>query len=126
MPDFTPKNMMKKIGKELFRDNFHQDIWLKVIERKLQDKKKFVITDCRFPNENKMLIKYNSKLVFIDRNRPFWFDNYKKEIDCEDTNKLHDSENLCIRENFDYIIDNNGTLEKFENEVDILINNHFI
>lgn len=124
MDNISPREMMKRIGTELFRNNFHEDIWLKIVERKIQSGEKFVVTDCRFPNEIKMLQKYGNKLIFIDRNKPCWFDLYKAGVDCNQANELHESERLWIREDFDCIIDNNGTLTDLEEGIDIFISQY--
>jgi len=57
--NLTPRYILQQVGTDLFRNNFHKDIWINCLEKKLIDYDKVVITDCRFPNELKILNKYN-------------------------------------------------------------------
>lgn len=122
IPNLTPRMMMQQIATNVFRDNFHQDIWLKIVERKLTRYPNVVITDCRFPNEISMVKSYGCKLIFIERNKPIWFDSYKQGIDCEESSKLHSSETSWIRSEFNYVLDNNGTLEDLERNLNTVLN----
>lgn len=123
IPNLTPRMMMIGIGTGLFRDKFHPDIWVKSVERKLCFEDNIVITDCRFKNEINMVKSYGCKLIFIERNKPVWFDFYKNGGNSEEANKLHESERSWIREDFDLVFNNNIDKTELNNSVDtILIN----
>lgn len=121
IPDLSPRVMMTTIATKLFRDNFHQDIWTKVVQRQLSLHDKIIITDCRFENEIRMLKQNGGKLIYIKRNEPFWFNEFKAGIDNEEALKLHISEREWIRSDVDYTIDNNGTLEELIEQINSII-----
>ena len=123
MPNLTPRYVLQYFGTELFRVHWNQDIWLKVIEKKINQYRNIVITDCRFPNEIEMLKKYNAKFIHIHRQMPSWFKSYQEGNDVEEASKLHISEKEWIRTNPDFIINNDGTLDElYENINNILVN----
>jgi len=68
--EITPRKMLQFIGTDLFRNNFHKDIWVKIIERKLinNNSKNIVITDCRFLNESEIIKKLGGIIIKINRN----------------------------------------------------------
>lgn len=108
--NFTPRYAMQFIGTELFRKHFNIDIWMNVLERKLMDNKNknIVIPDCRFLNEIDLVKKYNGKIINIYRNLPLWYYKYKNNII---PTYIHSSEIEWIKYNFDYIINNNNSIE---------------
>ena len=121
--NLTPRYILQQIGTDLFRNNFHKDIWINCLEKKLIDYDKVVITDCRFPNELKILNKYNATIIQIYRgNLPEWFNDVK--LGKKDPPKeLHESETSWIKESSNYNILNNGTIEELENIIENIINN---
>ena len=121
--NLTPRYILQQIGTDLFRNNFHKDIWINCLEKKLIDYDKVVITDCRFPNELKILNKYNATIIQIYRgNLPEWFNDVK--LGKKDPPKeLHESETSWIKESSNYNILNNGTIEELENIIKNIINN---
>ena len=109
IPHLTPRWVLQNFGTDLFRNHFHQDIWIACIEKKISRYEKVVITDCRFPNECTMIRKMGGKLIHIYRhNLPEWFDEYKNGKS-EPPKDLHPSEWAWIRNEFDIIINNNKT-----------------
>lgn len=110
----TPRKMLQMVGTDLFRKHFNNDIWVSVIEKKIIDLvgsgKNIVLSDCRFPNEFNMIKKMGAKIIHVHKELPPWFYDYKNGIDCNDAAKLHISETSWIRENFDYVIENNKTI----------------
>ena len=121
--NLTPRYILQQIGTDLFRNNFHKDIWINCLEKKLIDYDKVVITDCRFPNELKILNKYNATIIQIYRgNLPEWFNDVKLGKK-EPPKELHESETSWIKESSNYNILNNGTIEELENIIENIINN---
>lgn len=112
--NFSPRMAMQKIGTDLFRDKFNENIWIKVVERKLMDYENIVITDCRFPNEIKMLKSNGFLVINVERIKPNWFDSYTHGNYSEEANKLHESEKSWIREKFDYTIINTSSIEQLK------------
>jgi hypothetical protein len=120
--NFTPRFAMQFIGTELFRKHFNIDIWMNVLERKLMDNKdkNIVIPDCRFLNEIDLVKKYDGIIINIYRNLPLWYYEYKNNnIIPKD---IHSSEIEWIKYNFDYIINNNNSIE----DLKIIIKSTFV
>ena len=114
IPNLTPRYILQQFGTDLFRNNFHKDIWVTCVERKLLNYDRVVITDCRFPNEIQIMKNYGATILHIYRGQlPEWF--YKVKIGEENPPKeLHASETSWIKESFDYTIENNGTIKDLE------------
>ena len=121
IPNLSPRYVLQYFGTDLFRNHFHQDIWLRIVERKLNSHPNIVITDCRFPNEIEMVKSHGAKLINVQRDMPEWFDDYVKGIDCPEANKLHPSETSWIREKFDYVIKNNKNINELEEAIKKII-----
>lgn len=111
MPNLTPRYVLQYFGTDLFRNHWHKDIWVKVLEKKLSDYENIVVTDCRFENEINILKKNNGKILHIHRNPPSWFYSYRKGENSEEVKMIHSSEIEWIRCYRDYDIDNDGTIE---------------
>jgi hypothetical protein len=70
---WTPRKAMQVIGTDLLRNQFHTDMWLNTVEKKISEMGKVVITDVRFPNEIEW-IKTNGDLWSVERGvKPIWF-----------------------------------------------------
>lgn len=117
IPDLTPRKVLQQIGTNVFRKHFHKDIWVSVLERKLEMYPKVVVTDCRFSNEIEMIRKCGGKIVRLQRGElPSWYDKYFfGEI--EEPKNVHPSEYMWIREKFDYEIKNNGDKKEMLKEL---------
>jgi len=122
MPLLSPRYAMQYLATELFRNHFHPDIWLKVVENQLNKYENIVISDCRFTNEINMIQKYGGKIIHVHRNIPSWFYNYQQGEEVEDIKNIHISEYQWIRTHNDYIIENNTSIEDLiKNINDIII-----
>ena len=108
--NISPRNAFQKIGTDLFRNNFNEDFWIKVLERKLLDNplQNIVISDVRFENEVEMIRKLNGKIIKVVRNN-----NITENID------KHESENNNIME--DILINNNETLHELYFKLDKIL-----
>lgn len=120
--NLTPRYILQFFGTDLFRTHFHNEIWVAAVERQLSKYNNVVITDCRFPNEIQMIQSYGAKMIMIQRSElPEWFIKFKEnKIDKPDG--IHPSEYMWIKNNFDYVYSNNGTLEDLEKFGDLIIN----
>ena len=114
---------MQRFGTDLFRNHFHTNIWVKVVEKKLTEYNNVVITDCRFPNEIKMVKDNGGILIHVERDLPHWFHHYKSGNDSPEANALHASETSWIREKFDIELKNKGSIEDLEKLVETFIIN---
>jgi hypothetical protein len=50
-PYMSPREILQKVGTELFRDGIHQDTWIEAFKRRASAFSHVVCSDCRFPNE---------------------------------------------------------------------------
>jgi hypothetical protein len=123
MPLLTPRYVLQHFGTDLFRNHWHPDIWVKVLENQILDLSQsnsninIVITDCRFENEINMLLRYQAKIIHVHRNTPVWFNKYKMGIEVEEVKDMHKSEITWIRCFNDYDIENNGSKEELYKKV---------
>ena len=124
----TPRWVLQNIGTELFRNEFHQDIWIASLQRKLNSSDNFVIDDCRFANEITALKLYGAKFIKVSRGKtPDWYDDAIETLNtgrCYMTvnhPEVHFSEWNWITQPVDYIIENNSDLITLKNKVDGII-----
>lgn len=128
----TPRWVLQYWGTDVLRNNFHNDIWIASLEKKLANhSQNIVITDCRFPNEIDVLRKLNGKLCRIMRGSdPEWFEFAKYYMQGPTNHKyieakfyiqehhIHPSEYSWADTKFDVVIDNNGTIENLYTQLD--------
>ena len=125
---FTPRFALQYIGTQVFRENMDYNIWVSSLKRRLLNNKKVVLTDVRFPNELQMVKDLGGILVWVKRGPlPEWYDcaikandfyseklfQYpRKSVDhMINKYKVHESEWKWVGWKFDYIIENDGTIE---------------
>jgi len=100
----TGREMLQKIGTDAIRDGLHKDAWVMSLFSDYHAGDKWLITDCRFPNEFYYVKKFGGIVVRI--NRP-------------EVNPInaHPSETALDGYDFDVTIFNDGDLNSFKNEV---------
>jgi len=122
---YTPRLLLQHIGTDLFRNQLLYDIWVKslmsdykiVADLLLEGEVRIVreedliypdwiITDMRFPNEFEAVKAKGGITIKINRN-----------VQQNPKIKLHYSEFALDKHKFDYIIDNNGTIEQLIQKV---------
>lgn len=100
------RTLLQIYGTDIFRDRVDYNFWVKNLINKIKESKEdiIIITDCRFPNEIELLDDepdFNVIAIRVERN-----------IDRNDSVNEHESEKaLDNYKNFNYIVENNGTLE---------------
>ncbi len=117
IPHLTPRWILQNWGTDVLRGHFHPDIWLASLENKIRfmNKDVIIITDCRFENEINCLRKLGAKFIRIKRGpEPDWLNYY---LHYNIIPKVHISEYSWIKNNFDYIIENNSDLEGLKNKI---------
>ncbi len=116
IPNLTPRYVLQNFGTELFRNHFHQDIWIACVEKKLEKYDKVVITDCRFLNEINLIKNKKGTVIKIFREGiPKLYYDIKNGYEPTD---LHASEWKWIKSEEDYIIINDKTIEDLENKLE--------
>jgi hypothetical protein len=120
MPELTPRLVLQLWGTEVCRRSFHDDIWIASLESRLRNSKdSIVISDCRFPNEIKAIKEAGGKVIWVQRGElPSWHimagkANNGDTFAAEKLKALgvHASETAWVGTDFDYILDNNGTVD---------------
>lgn len=130
---FSPRLALQLLGTEAGRNVFHKDIWVNSLLKRAGDKN-VVITDVRFKNELKFIHKNNGIIVRVKRGpEPDWYqdaitlnkgDRYIGWALAKERLKqkgIHQSETDWVGSKFDYVIENEGTLEELGNKVDDLL-----
>jgi len=131
IPHLTPRWVLQQWGTEVGRRAFHDDIWIASIENKLRSvKDNIVISDCRFPNELKSIKRAGGITIRVNRGmNPVWYDaavqynkgdNNAKSI--LEEYKVHASEYSSVGLNYDYYVDNSGTVDELHRKIDSIIN----
>lgn len=116
----SPRLALQNIGTELFREEFHPDIWLLSLETRIihDTDDSIVITDCRFPNEINMIRRLGGKVIWVQRGpEPNWYNTAieacrgdKDALAYMIEHGIHASEWRWVDTEFDYIIKNDSTL----------------
>jgi hypothetical protein len=135
--EITPRWVLQYWGTEVCRNGFHNDIWVASVENKLrQTDENIVITDCRFANEIKSIKEIGGITMRVTRGQPpVWYDaavSYNKGEHGNmswslskaklDRNRVHASEYSSVGLDYDYYIDNNGTIDDLHKQVNSIIN----
>jgi hypothetical protein len=135
MPTLTPRWVLQYWGTEVALKSFHDDIWIASLENKLRNSKdNIVISDCRFPNEIQAIKKAGGQIVWVQRGAlPEWYDdavsaNQGNNIGINNMKlrKIHASEWAWLGNEFDHVIDNNGTIDELFKQAQSLVIGHQI
>lgn len=117
--EITPRHILQIMGTEIMRQNFHDDIWVKIVEKDfvMQPNQKFVVSDVRFPNEINMIRKHGGEIWWVKRgNFPDWVGPWREMgIEPED---IHQSEYMWMLNEPDHIIENDGDLDELYSKVE--------
>lgn len=128
-PRFTPRVAMQMIGTDFFRKYFNDNIWILSLENKIKNKNKIIVSDCRFPNEIKMIKDNDGIIIRVVRGpEPEWL---SVGIDAANGNtcaadyliskQIHMSEWAWLNQDIDLTIQNDGNPEKMFS----LVNTYF-
>ena len=124
IPHLTPRWILQYVGTDVIRGKFHDDMWLASLENKLRKTTDdIVISDVRFKNEVKMLKKLGAICIEVTRgDKPNWYnDALSGNTSQLELLKVHRSEYDWIGTDFDYTLDNNGTLDDVYAQVETIL-----
>jgi hypothetical protein len=131
IPNLTPRLVLQQWGTEVGRRAFHDDIWIASIENQLRTTKdNIVLSDCRFPNELKSIKRLGGITLRVTRgNNPPWYDaavaynfGHKENLSILMEHKVHASEYSSVGLDYDYYVDNSGTVDELHRKIDSIIN----
>lgn len=135
--DITPRWILQYWGTDVCRNHFHNDIWVASVEHKLLNSNEdIVITDCRFSNEVTAIKNTGGIVIRVKRGPdPDWYDSaiaFNKGPNGNsswalskgklDKLKIHASEYSSIGLNYNYIVENNSTIDELHNTMYEIIN----
>jgi hypothetical protein len=146
----TYRELLQKLGTEAMRDGLHKDAWVNALfadyyptndcqqhadglfytdehgeNEVLPEYPNWIITDMRFPNELEAVKDRGGVTIRVNRNIKCYC-GHTITCDCSKENE-HYSETALDNAEFDYTIDNNGTIEELMGKVrEILINEKII
>jgi len=133
-PKLTPRWILQYVGTDVMRKWFHNDIWVASLENKLRKSKdNIVIPDVRFANEVDMLKRNNAICIRCERGkRPPWYE-LAKSINTEsgqnervltELYEIHKSEYATVGLDFNYELDNNGSMDYLYQQINNLVEDH--
>ena len=125
---YTYRDLLQQIGTECMRDGIHQNAWVNALFADYKGKynqtesglrrtdegliyPNWIITDCRFPNEAEAINGKGGILIRVERA-------------VDGIPSTHPSETSLDNYKFDYVIDNNGSIEELIEKVAKIINQH--
>ena len=120
---FSPRYALQLMGTEAGRNVFHTDIWGTSLLNRSKGKD-VVVTDVRFENEIKFIQDNGGIIIRVKRgDEPVWYDDLSKLTNTKDKEiymgqyGIHQSEWDWIGSDFDYVIENDGTIDDLGNKV---------
>jgi hypothetical protein len=99
------RTFCQKFGTEVCRDTLQKiipemkDVWIRIMDEKIKTNRNIIISDGRFPDELALVRKHKGIIIKIERDTHH----------AKDQENKHSSENQYL--DFDYVIDNNGTID---------------
>lgn len=137
IPHLTPRWVLQQWGTEVARKGFHDEIWVASVENKLlNNKDDIVITDCRFPNEIAAVKNTGGITMRTHRGAdPAWLslaatfnttedqaERITAKVLLEEQYAVHASEYSSVGLDYDYHLDNNGTIDSLHKQLELIIN----
>ena len=125
---FTPRLALQLMGTEAGRNVFHQDVWVISLLNRAKGKD-VVVTDVRFKNEINYIQQNGGVIVRVRRGEePDWYKlaedasaGFSSAIMGMRVIGIHQSEWDWVGSEFNYTIDNDGTVNELGNKVKELL-----
>ncbi len=111
----SPRQILQWLGTDILRNHINQDFFVMNMKQRIDASKAeyIVISDCRFDNEAEFIRSLGGKVVKIER------------INAKTTEHSgHITEKGISPELIDAIIENNGSIEEFQNRVKFVVKNY--
>lgn len=109
----TYREFLQRLGTEAIRTGIHSEAWVNAMFADFHSTiSHWLITDCRFKNEAAAVKRHHGIVVRINNPRLLVQENpHPSETDLDD----HE---------FDYVIENDGTLEDFYEKIKVMLNHY--
>jgi hypothetical protein len=122
--EFSPRLALQLMGTEAGRNVFHTDVWVISLLNRAKGKD-VVVTDVRFQNEIDYIQKNGGIIIRVKRGEePEWYDlakdaneGFSSAVMGMKDKGIHQSEWDWVGSEFDYVIENNGTISDLGNKV---------
>lgn len=128
MPNLTPRWVLQYWGTEVCRHGFHDEIWVASVENKLRNSdRNIVLSDSRFANELDAIKRAGGITIRVIRGEdPDWVKLCKQNFDefRQQYPNVHASEYSSVNLDYDYILDNNRSLNDLYDKVNDLLRSH--
>jgi hypothetical protein len=111
----TPRYILQRFGTEAMRDHLDSNIWVHILEHRIQGRENVVIPDTRFVNEINFIRGAKGKVFWIKRG---------EMPSADEIAKLHLSEREWLGTKFDSVIHNDGGFLALEKEVKSVLTFH--
>ena len=125
--EFSPRLALQLMGTEAGRNVFHTDIWVISLLNRSRGKN-VVVTDVRFQNEIKYIQDNGGVIIRVKRgDEPEWYNGLLTMNTTDERQQLmskfgiHPSEWDWVGSEFDYVIENNRTIDDLGNKVNELL-----
>lgn len=115
-PEKKDRIFLQWVGTEWAR-NQNPNVWIDIVKNKINSTPSstpIIVTDVRFPNEAAALKELGFTMVRIKRDMM-----YREEI------TQHSSETALSGYHWDFVIENNGTLDEFYHQIDLILTKSF-
>jgi hypothetical protein len=99
----TVRELLQKLGTDAIRNYLHEDAWVNALFADYTDRSFWIIPDTRFMNEYMSIKNHGGIVIRVNR---------KNTIE-----NAHPSETALDHVAFDYVIDNNSTLDDLKKQV---------
>ena len=117
--EVSPRSILQQFGTEVMRGQMYDGIWVDSCIGRYKGENT-VISDTRFPNEIKRIKECGGVILLVKRFKdPDWFTSYVEGN--VEPKGIHRSEYAWAKEEFDFVIENNGTKEELYAKIDDLI-----
>lgn len=104
MPTFTPRLALQLLGTDVFRNHFHQDIWVLSVMARYKEGENVVISDARFPNEVQIIRDLGGRIIQVDRGEePEWWKHAIKANDNLDSDGNEGGAGIIMRTTYEDI-----------------------
>lgn len=103
------RDFLQRLGTESVRDILHNDAWVNALMVDYNLDYNWIVTDTRFHNEAQAIRKSGGIVVRINRDGVKPINNHPSEVALDDFD-------------FDFVIENNGSLEDLKRSVTFMLN----